>query len=100
MELVCLSYFSNQKKVLILKILYKIFHHSRLSHFYYAYLTTMENIFPEGSVVYPKVNPTLKLVVRRYVKRIYYCTIQANPTQKELVYFERELMSDPTSLRP
>ena len=53
----------------------------------------MDNIFPEESVVYAKENPTLKLVVRRYVNRVYYCTIQANPSQKELVYFERELMS-------
>ncbi|MGB3586151.1 MAG: hypothetical protein WBA23_06405 [Tunicatimonas sp.] len=58
----------------------------------------MENIFPEGSVVYPKVNPTLKLVVRRFVKRVYYCTIQATPSQKELVFFERELMSEPATL--
>ena len=54
----------------------------------------MENIFPKGSVVYAKENPTLALVVRRYVGRIYYCTIQANPShRKELVYFERELMT-------
>lgn len=58
----------------------------------------MENIFPEGSAVFAKVNPALKLVVRRYVKCIYYCTIQANPSQKELVYFERELMGETTSL--
>jgi hypothetical protein len=55
----------------------------------------MDNIFPKGSEVYAKVNPTLKLVVRRYVKRIYYCTIQENPAHKDLVYFERELMGDP-----
>ena len=52
----------------------------------------MENKFKEGEVVRAKVNPTLKLVVRRYVDRIYYCMIQQNPTQKELVYFERELI--------
>ena len=51
----------------------------------------MDNHFSEGSVVYAKENPALRLVVRRYVKRIYYCTVQENPTQKELVYFEREL---------
>ncbi|WKN43297.1 hypothetical protein [Tunicatimonas pelagia] len=48
----------------------------------------MDNLFSEGSVVYAKVNLTLKLVVRRYVKRVYYCTIQEDPTRKELVYFE------------
>ena len=53
----------------------------------------MENIFPEGSVVYAKEDPTLKLVVRRYVDRIYYCTISEDPSHKELVYYERELVA-------
>ncbi len=53
----------------------------------------MKYKFPEGSVVYAKDNPSLKLKVRRYVDRIYYCTIQKDPTLKELVYFERELMT-------
>ena len=57
----------------------------------------MDNYFSEGSVVYAKENPTLTLVVRRYVKRIYYCTVQENPAQKELVYFERELTSSRSS---
>ena len=53
----------------------------------------MENIFPEGAVVYARENPAIALVVRRYVGRIYYCTLQNNPSHKELVYFERELMT-------
>ena len=52
----------------------------------------MENKFKEGEVVQAKVNPTLNLVIRRYVDRIYYCKIQSEPTHKELVYFERELI--------
>ena len=51
----------------------------------------MENKFKEGEVVCALENPTLKLVIRRYVDRIYYCKIQEDPTRKELVYFEREL---------
>lgn len=51
----------------------------------------MENKYPEGSIVYAKVNPGLKLAVRRYASRIYYCTNLAQPQGKELVYFEREL---------
>ena len=54
----------------------------------------MENKFKEGEEVYAKVNPALKLIIRRYVDRIYYCKIKKNPTQKELVYFEREITSD------
>jgi hypothetical protein len=52
----------------------------------------MENKFKEGELVYARVNPTLILVIRRYVNRIYYCKIQADPSHKELVYFERELI--------
>ena len=55
----------------------------------------MENKYKEGQVVYAKENPTLKLVIRRYVYRIYYCKVQDAPDQKELVYFERELIADP-----
>jgi hypothetical protein len=51
----------------------------------------MENKYPEGSFVYAKVNPSLKLAVRRYIKRIYYCTNLEHPQEKEQVYFEREL---------
>ena len=54
----------------------------------------MDNIFKEGEEVYAKVDPTLKLIIRRYVDRIYYCKIKEDPMRKELVYFERELMSD------
>ncbi|ALI98430.1 hypothetical protein [Rufibacter tibetensis] len=52
----------------------------------------MENIYPQGSEVFAKVNPSQKLTVRRYAKRVYYCTIQESPALKELVYYERELM--------
>lgn len=56
----------------------------------------MENKYKEGQVVYAKVNPSLKLIIRRYVDSIYYCKTHDKPDQKELVYFERELMDDPT----
>lgn len=51
-----------------------------------------ENIFKEGDVVYAKAYPTLSLVVRRYVHRIYYCRREDDPEGKEHVYFERELI--------
>ncbi len=54
----------------------------------------MENKYKEGEEVYAKVNPSLKLIIRSYVDRIYYCKIKEDPLQKELVYFEREIMSD------
>jgi hypothetical protein len=55
----------------------------------------MENKYKEGQVVYAKVDPGLKLVIRRYVDRIYYCKVQNDPTRKELVYFEREIEANP-----
>lgn len=51
----------------------------------------MENKYAEGSAVYALVNPDVKLVVRRYVERVYYCTIASDPQHDDLVYFEREL---------
>jgi hypothetical protein len=57
----------------------------------------MENKYKEGQVVYAKVDPGLKLVIRRYVDRIYYCKVQNDPTRKELVYFEREIEADQAS---
>lgn len=54
----------------------------------------MENKYKEGEEIYAKVNPSLKLIIRRYVDRIYYCKIKEDSTRKELVYFEQEIRSD------
>lgn len=51
----------------------------------------MENKFAEGSTVIAVVTPEVKLTVRRYVDRVYYCRIQPDPGGNDLVYFEREL---------
>jgi len=55
----------------------------------------IQNHYNAGDVVFAKVNPTLKLIIRRYYDEIYYCKIQEHPEKKELVYFERELLRDP-----
>ncbi len=52
----------------------------------------MENKYKEGEIVYAKVKPDQKLLIRRYVDKIYYCKIQKDPTLKELVFFEREIL--------
>lgn len=57
----------------------------------------LENPFPIGSEVFAKVNPDLKLVIRQYLKRIYYCTVKDNPGQRDLVYYERELIPMPVN---
>lgn len=54
----------------------------------------METIFKEGDYVYARVNPQLKLKIRRFIPAIFYCTIVDNPDAKELVYFARELMTE------
>jgi len=55
----------------------------------------MDNKYKEGSTVCAMVNPIQKLLIRRYVDRIYYCKIQNDLAHKELVFFERELMNCP-----
>jgi hypothetical protein len=58
-----------------------------------------ENLTPnkhhENEEVYAKVHPNVKLIVRRYIDRVYYCKIASAPERKELVYYERELMDKP-----
>jgi len=51
----------------------------------------IENKFAEGTPVYALAQPNEKLIIKRYIKRIYYCTSPAHPDQKDLVFYEREL---------
>ena len=41
--------------------------------------------------MFPDDNPGLRRAVRRYVKRLYYCTNLEHPLEKEHVCYEREL---------
>lgn len=50
------------------------------------------NKYKVGETIYDKATPDVELVVRRYTKRIYYCTVANNPTEKEIVLFEREII--------
>jgi len=52
---------------------------------------SLDNKFEEGAIVYAKEHPSIALVIRRYLHRIYYCKIVDSPEDNELVYFEREL---------
>jgi len=51
-----------------------------------------DNKYEAGDAVYAKEAPDVKLIVRRYLDRIYYCRFPEEPDRKELVYFERELV--------
>ena len=59
-------------------------------------VNTMENKYKEGETVYAKADPSLPLVIRRYVDRVYYCTVKNDSTKKEQVYYERELTENIT----
>ena len=50
-----------------------------------------DNKFMEGSEVFAKANPTITLIIRRYLDKIYYCKVKEDPNQEEQVYFEREI---------
>lgn len=54
----------------------------------------MENKYKKGEVVFAKVAPKLRLIVAAYKDRIYYCSIEDEPENRHLAYFERELVSD------
>ena len=56
-----------------------------------SFKTNSDNIYPVGSNISAKAAPEIKLLIRKYYQRIYYCCIQGNEQGKQLVYFEREL---------
>lgn len=51
-----------------------------------------ENKYVAGDIVYAKENPNVKLIVRRYLARIYFCKFPNEPDRNELILFERELL--------
>jgi hypothetical protein len=53
----------------------------------------MEPKFKKGEIVYDRVRPTQKLIIRNQVGQIYYCMDEEHPHRKELVFFERDLMA-------
>ncbi len=58
----------------------------------------MEKAYKEGEVVYERIRPAQKLIIKRYACNLYYCQAEESTNRKELVYQERELMSS-SSLR-
>lgn len=51
-----------------------------------------DNKYQVGDLVYAKAFPDVKLTVRRYTRRIYYCTVENHPETKDQVLFEREIL--------
>lgn len=57
----------------------------------------MDNIYKEGTYITAKSNPDRKLIIGRYIKRIYYCQPVDDRHGKALAYFERELIAPVTA---
>lgn len=51
-----------------------------------------EGQFKIGDTVYSKAAPTIKLIVKRYVRRVYYCRFVDEPDKKDISLFEREIV--------
>ncbi|MDF9796299.1 hypothetical protein OKW21_001562 [Catalinimonas alkaloidigena] len=58
-----------------------------------------DNLYKEGQAVCAINAPLERLVIRRYVDRIYYCMFLDDPERKELALFERELTSKVPKLK-
>jgi hypothetical protein len=54
----------------------------------------MENKYKNGEVVFERIRPAQKLVIRSYANNVYSCMPHEDGSKKELVYFERELMTN------
>lgn len=51
-----------------------------------------DNIYKVGTIMLAKEAPTVKLQIKHYNQRIYYCTIVDDASAKQKVYFEREFI--------
>lgn len=52
-----------------------------------------DNKYNVGDLVYTKKNSDVKMIVRKYYAKIYYCTFADLPMKTELALFERELVN-------
>ncbi len=50
--------------------------------------------YHEGDVVFAKIEPSLKLVIRLYIGGLYYCKVQQDAAREEVVYAENGLMTN------
>lgn len=59
----------------------------------------MDNIYQAGSIITAQNDPETRLIINRYLDRIYYCEVINDPTHKLLAYFERELIAPVATLK-
>jgi len=51
-----------------------------------------DNIYPEGTIVRLKAAPSVYLMIRKYQQRIYFCAAPDDQLDKQMPYYERELL--------
>lgn len=56
------------------------------------YKANTDNIYKVGAIITARVNPGLKLVITKYYKGAYYCSVVGDPTRRNMIYFERDLV--------
>lgn len=52
-----------------------------------------DNLYPVGTVVTTKENPTRKLVIMKYIHRTYYCAVVGDAAINHLTFHERDLLA-------
>jgi hypothetical protein len=48
--------------------------------------------FKAGDLVYAKENPSSLLVVKSFMNKVYFCFAEEDPSKKQLVFLEGELL--------
>jgi len=54
--------------------------------------TLEETRYKVGQHVFTIIAPKVKMIIRKYYAKIYYCTFSDHPEKKELALFEREII--------
>jgi hypothetical protein len=50
--------------------------------------------FSTGEIVFEKMRPRQRLIIRNYLDQLYYCNAFEAPDRKPLVFLERDLIRD------
>jgi hypothetical protein len=58
-----------------------------------SYQTNEDNIYAVGTIIMAKEAPTIKLEIKKYYQRTYYCSVVGDAAAKQKAYFERELIA-------
>jgi hypothetical protein len=57
------------------------------------YQNNEDNIYQVGTLIFARESPTVRLEIKKYRQRIYYCAIVGDESAKQKAYFERELIA-------